>query len=146
MTEHRLVSEGTGHFSRGKCSGCPWAYKGHIDDVYRLFEQYHREEREPVLPHPIHIPPPTGDPAQDAIEMRMIRLLAHSISFSHVNAQYVAQGHAEALSALRSLPMADALDVVADMMAKISHLSKRQRAKLLTPGINRARMQEILDS
>lgn len=145
MSVHQLIAEGTGHFSRGRCSSCPWAYRGHIEDVYRIFEQYHREEREPTLPHPITVPPPSGEPVQDIIEARLIRLLAHAISYSHVNAQYMAQGLAEARSAIVGEPMSTALDYMADMVAKISHLPKRQRAKLLGPGIDRVRMQEILE-
>lgn len=143
---HHLIAEGTGHFSRARCSSCDWNLKGHIDDITRAYEIYHQEERlvQP-LPEPITISAPTGDPFLDALESRLIQLVAGAITYEHPTARYVARGLAEARSIHLGEDLGNAIEYVADLTAKLAHLPNRQRAKLLQPGVARERMQSIIE-
>jgi hypothetical protein len=142
---HELIAEGTGHFSRGKCAGCSWAVKGHIDEVHRLFEKYHQGEITLELPERITIPAPTGDPVVDRLEQRLIQLVASSIVYGHPAHQHVARGHAEARSVLLSQPITTSLEYMADMVGKVANLPTRQQTRLMSPGVTRIQMQAILD-
>jgi len=144
---HHPIYEGSGHFSRGTCSSCSWSYKGHIDEVIQSYETYHQQDRlvQP-LPKPIEIPKPIGDPLLDALETRLIQLVAGAITYEHPTARYVARGLAEARALFLGEQLNSAMDYVADLTAKLAHMSNHQRAKLLQPSITRERMQEIIEA
>lgn len=144
---HHPIFEGDGHFSRGKCSSCDWVAKGHIDDIVKSYATYHQDDRlvQP-LPRPIEIPKPTGDSYLDHVEARIIQLVAGAITYEHPTARYVARGLAEARSIHFAEDLGNAIEYVADLTAKLAHMPNRRRAKLLQPGVTRARMQEIIEN
>jgi hypothetical protein len=143
---HHPIIEGDGHFTRGKCSSCQWSFNGHVDEVLSAYSAYHQEDRlvEP-LPTPIEIPKSTGDPFLDAVEKRLIRLVAGAITYEHPTARYVARGLAEARSIHLGEDLGNAIEYVADLTAKLAHLSNRQRAKLVRDGMSRDQMQTIIE-
>lgn len=143
---HHPIYEGSGHFSRGKCSSCSWSYKGHIDEVIKSYETYHQSDQlvQP-LPSPIEIPKPTGDDYLDALEARLIQLVAGAITYEHPTARYVARGLAEARALQLGEDLGTAIEYVADLTAKLAHLSNHRRAKLLQSRVSRARMQTIIE-
>lgn len=144
---HHPIFEGTGHFSRGKCSSCNWSAKGHIDEITKAYATYHQDDRliQP-LPKPIEIPKPTGDAYLDALEARLIQLVAGAITYEHPTARFVARGLAEARALHLGHDLGTAIDLVADLTAKLAHMPNRRRAKLLQANVTRTRMQEIIEN
>ena len=143
---HHPIIEGDGHFTQGKCSSCQWSFNGHVDEVLKAYNTYHQDDHliEP-LPKPIEIPKPLGDPYMDAVEARLIRLVAGAITYEHPTARHVARGLAEARSIHLRQDLGMAIDYIADLTAKLAHLSNRQRAKLLRDGVTRDQMQSIME-
>lgn len=145
MTEHVLDLSGTGHFSKGKCTGCDWALNGHADEIRRVWGKYHQGDNVIDLPRRPELPPPaTWAPLAD-IEKRIIILLTYRVDFGKPEALFVAQGLAEAREALMEGSMADAPEYISIMMARVASLSKRQREKLRHPSRNREEQQRLLE-
>jgi hypothetical protein len=147
MSEHVLDLVGTGHFSRGKCTGCGWAMNGHAEEIQRVWERYHESDAV-VLPVPARapLPPVPEDPVVAAIERRIIEVLTTRVDFNNQSALFVAWGHAEARAMLLQEPARNAVTFVSDLMARIASLSKRQREKLRHPTRTREEQQRILEA
>lgn len=154
MSEHVLVPNGTGFFSRGTCTGCDWQFKGHADEVARVWAKYH-EDADGVVPLPTRaaMPPVVGDPLVDRVDRRIIELLTIHVDFKRLDALHVAQGLAEArrfqlnLMGRAQEPEVVSLppEYIALLTGRIAHLSARQREKLRHPQCQRAQQQKILE-
>lgn len=150
---HALDLHGSGHFSTGSCTGCAWSSKGHADDVRRRWEEYHPDSGARVieLPQRVVVPLPHERKDIQLLERRIIVLLTYHLDFERPGALMVAAGVAQARAILLTLvgPDAhgdnDAREYVSVLMARIAHLSKRQREKLRHPSRNREEQQRILD-
>jgi hypothetical protein len=144
---HVLDLNGSGHFSKGTCTGCRWASTGHADDIRRRWEEYHPDGGARVieLPSRVAVPPPHERLDVQLFEQRIIVLLTHVIDFKRDNALYVAAGVAQARELAIGGDDGRAREYVSLLMGRIAHLSRRQREKLRHPSRNRAEQQQILD-
>lgn len=154
---HSLDLQGTGFFSRGSCTGCGWAKKGHADDIRSSWAEYHRDGKLiESLPTRVVIPPPLDYPVTDRIEQRIIVLLTHHVDFQNPYALHVASGLAEARSLYLVYGFAqppaeditvflDSTDYISTLMARIANISARQREKLRLPTRTRQEQQAILE-
>lgn len=142
---HVLDLHGTGHYSKGNCTGCDWAYKGHADEIRRVWESYHSDGKVVPIPQRVPVPPPTGRPEVDKIERRIIVVLSLKVDIGLDSALLVAVGLAEARAILLGTELAASRTYVSIVMARIAHMSKRKREKLRHPARSRAEQQALLD-
>lgn len=146
MTEHVLDLQGTGYFSKGKCTGCLWTYSGHAADIQRVWNNYHQQDGTVIeLPARVPLPPMSENPFVKSFEKRIIVLLTHKVDFGHEGALLVAQGLAEARGIVLGEPHARSTEFLSDVMARVASLSKRQREKIRHPARNREEMQRLLE-
>lgn len=154
---HALDLQGGGYFSRATCTGCDWAQKGHAGEISRLWDRYHQDGQlvEP-LPSRVVIPPLLSHVVVARIEKRIIELLTHYVDFANNQALYVAHGLAEARSFVinqeyteiedRVMTYLAPAEYISTIMARIAHLSARQRERLRLPTFTREQQQEIMES
>jgi hypothetical protein len=144
---HTLDLHGEGFFSRGSCTGCAWSSRGHAEDIRRRWDEYHPGGGAQVieLPRRVVVPPPHESPDVQLLEQRIIVLLTHKIDFKRQEALLVAAGVAQARSLLLKESSGVAEEYVSILMARIAHLSRRQREKLRHPTRTRAEQQKILE-
>lgn len=145
--EHKLVTDGTGFFSKSHCTGCDFAYKGSPDDAKAEWSRYHADGKVLPMPTRVELPPMAEDPKLQQIEREIIRRLAYWADMGNESRvqQYVALGMAECRAILLDEPRAHAGAYVADLTARITSVSKRQREKLRHPAVARERQQQILE-
>jgi hypothetical protein len=144
---HVLDLHGEGHFSKGSCTGCPWSFKGHADEIRRLWSEYHPGGGAHVieLPRPVVVPMPHERQDIQLLEQRIIVLLTHHVDFNRSGAIFVAAGVAQARALMIGSNDEGAREYVSLLMARIAHISPRQREKLRHPSRDRAEQQRILD-
>jgi hypothetical protein len=142
---HVLDLQGTGFFSRGTCTGCEWAMKGHADEITKVWGTYHQSGNPLPVPERVTVPKPTGDEKVDLIEKRLIQRLAAGITYKQPQIRFIALGLSEARSALIAAHEEHSIDYVSILMARIANMPARQRAKLIPHTLTRARQQEILE-
>lgn len=145
---HTLISEGTGYFSRGKCSTCDWNANGHIEDLTREFARAHQDPLPELVPSLITIPEPTGDQYADWLEWLIILVVTQEIDFGNTKLKFYASGLAVAWARYckeHDLPHCDPQEYVADVLAVVSHLSRRHRALLRDQDLTRVQQQRVLN-
>lgn len=150
--QHVVVIQGTGFFSKGSCTACEWRANGHADELRRAWAKEHGGE-VPVSPDIVisarrKIGEPTGILDVDLIEQRIIQHLATRVMLGAESFLFVAIGLAEARNILLppELPRESAQKYCVDLLARISHLPRRDVAKLRIETNDRYVQQRILEN
>lgn len=160
MTEqqaHKLDIEGEGAFAMGYCanSECGWEMRGYHANIQSVFDDYHEEGSDLVLPPAVPVPPVPKHEYLQAVEALIIRQLVAHVQDGNEKALFVAYGLANARAIWISQNNVDMTQpgwigapdsFLSVMVAKVKVLSSRQRNKLRHPSRKRADQQRLLES
>lgn len=152
MSTHLLELSSEGFFATGTCTGCPWRESGSAPELRRSYERHHESDAVVDEPRQVDIPPVTGDQYLCLLEQQIIYLLAHHVRVQSDRTLFVVLGLATARSLYLRQPDTGWTDqedpgakvYVSNLTARITHLHKRQQAKLCVAARGRASQQDIL--
>lgn len=153
---HTLDIEGEGSFAMGYCSNseCGWEMRGFRANIQSVFDDYHEEGSDLVLPPKVPVPPVPEHEYLQGIERLLVQHLVSHVQDGNGKALFVAFGLAQARAVWISQNDVDTTkpgwigapdSFLAVMTAKVKALSARQRNKLRHPSRKRADQQRILE-
>lgn len=159
MTEqqaHTLDISGDGAFAMGYCtnSECGWEMRGFRANIQGVFDDYHEEGSDLVLPPKVPVPPVPEHEYLQAVERMIIHHLVAYAQDDNTKALFVAFGLANARAVWLAQNNTDMTQpgwigapdsFISVMTSKVKALSARQRNKLRHPSRKREDQQRILE-